>query len=135
MSSRFVPVFPAAVTAPVLKLDDPISIWGGVDQYSGRILDRTHPQAGENVAGRVLLAPMIRGSGGTPGSLATLIKRGQAPAGIVLERACMNVLTALVVANKLYGTRCPLFLSNAAQVAGIRNGDLRILPDGSFVQM
>jgi len=132
MTPRFEPVFPADVTAPVLKLDAPISFWGGVDQYSGRIVDRTHPQAGENVAGRILLVPMIRGSGGTPGSLATLIKNGLAPAGIVLDLACMNTLTGLLLAEKLYDVRCPLFLSGRGQEKLVPEGLLHIRSDGLF---
>lgn len=132
MSARLTPVFAADVSAPVLRLDEPISFWGGVDQYSGRIADRTHPQVGQNLAGTLLIVPMIRGSGGTPGSLATLLKHGRGPAGIVLNKLCMNVLTGLLLAEKLYGARCPLFLDETRLAATCGPGVMRVTADGRF---
>ena len=39
-----VPITPGAVSAKLLRLDAPISFWGGVDWATGRIIDRSHPQ-------------------------------------------------------------------------------------------
>ncbi|HET7092842.1 MAG TPA: DUF126 domain-containing protein, partial [Thermomicrobiales bacterium] len=47
----------ADVGGEALVLTRPISFWGGVDPKSGRIADPRHPEAGENVAGRVLFLP------------------------------------------------------------------------------
>ena len=35
----------------VLKLDDPLSFWGGVDPQTGEITDLRHPQGGMSVKG------------------------------------------------------------------------------------
>ena len=44
-----------------LKLDEPLSFWGGLDPATGQVIDRWHAQAGASVAGRVLLMPGGRG--------------------------------------------------------------------------
>src|SRR5690606_41223265 len=50
---------------PVLRLEEPLSFWGGVDIATGVITDRNHPQAGESVTGKVLVVPHTRGSSST----------------------------------------------------------------------
>ena len=40
---------------PVLRLDDPLSFWGGFDSSSGKVIDRFHPQHGACLSGAVLL--------------------------------------------------------------------------------
>mgnify|MGYP006284624093 CR=1 FL=1 len=45
----------------VLKLDDPVSFWGGID-HNGMINDVHHPQHGTYVTGRVLAMTSGRGS-------------------------------------------------------------------------
>ena len=52
-----VTLVPGAASGPVLKLDEPLSFWGGLDSATGRIIDRLHPQHGASVAGRILMMP------------------------------------------------------------------------------
>ena len=35
---------------PALVLDEPLSLWGGLDPVTGEIVDVRHPQRGANVA-------------------------------------------------------------------------------------
>jgi len=116
------PLIAGSIDAPVLVLDAPISFWGGVDYETGRIIDQSHPQTGELVGGRCLVVPNIRGSGGTPGNLADTLRRGCGPAGIVIGYPDINVMTGIVVAQKLYGTACPMFLADDAQRAAFTTG-------------
>ena len=53
---------PGAASGPLLKLDEPLSFWGGLDPATGAIIDRLHPQRGARVAGRMLMMPGGRGS-------------------------------------------------------------------------
>ena len=48
-------------SGPVLATA-PLTIWGGVDVETGRVIDRSHPALGSSVAGRVLVMPVGRGS-------------------------------------------------------------------------
>ena len=44
-----------------LRLTEPLSFWGGIDPLTGRIIDASHPQVGESIAGKVLRMPYSRG--------------------------------------------------------------------------
>jgi uncharacterized protein len=100
----------AAAGAPLL-LDEPLSFWGGLDPVLGAIIDRRHPQAGANVAGRMLMMPAGRGSSGGSAILAEALRLGKGPAGILmLERDAIVVVGALVAAE-LYGCQCPVALA------------------------
>lgn len=126
------PIVAGTVSAPVLALDAPISFWGGIDNLTGRIIDRNHPQAGEETTGCCLVVPAMRGSGGTPGSLAMLIKLSKSPAGIVIGYPDINVITGAMVAEKLYGKVCPIFLSTKSQMSFLaRFANVEIDADGT----
>ncbi len=46
----------------------PLSLWGGLDPASGRVIDRHHPLFGEFVGDRVLSFPMAAARAPAPGS-------------------------------------------------------------------
>lgn len=94
-----------STTAPAIRLDAPLSFWGGFDPASGQIIDRAHPQAGASLAGKVVIMPGSRGSSGTPGVLAESIRRGTGPAGLIVEKADVNLVAGAIVAAALYGIR------------------------------
>jgi len=102
---------PGAGAGAPLLLDEPLSFWGGLDPILGAIIDRRHPQAGANVAGRMLMMPAGRGSSGGSAILAEALRLGKGPAGILmLERDAIVVVGALVAAE-LYGCQCPVALA------------------------
>lgn len=109
--TQLVPLLAGAAAGPVLELQAPISIWGGVDADTGIIIDRQHPDQGRCIAGHVLWLPGLRGSGGTPGALASLIRAGCGPAAILSPTGDANVLCGLIIAEKLYGKLVPYWLS------------------------
>jgi predicted aconitase with swiveling domain len=84
-----------------LVLTRPISFWGGVDAKTGRISDPRHPQAGENVAGRVLFLPGTIGSSSASAVLLELVRAGKAPAAIVLHEPDAILLLGLIVAREM----------------------------------
>ena len=59
-----------------LRLDEPLSFWGGLEPATGLIVDRWHPQRQANVAGRVLMMPAGRGSSSGSAALAEAIRLG-----------------------------------------------------------
>jgi len=122
MTVQFKVLQPGTATAPLPKLDAPISFWGGIDQFTSRIFDTSHPQRDADSAGNVLFVPLICSSGGTPGNLATMAKFCRAPAAIVLGKGCINTVTGAVIAQELYGVNCPVFQGEAAYFAALRNG-------------
>ena len=93
-----------------LKLDEPLSFWGGLDPATGLVIDRWHAQAGACVAGRVLLMPGGRGSSSGSAALAEAIRLGNGPAAILLTRRDPIVIVGALVAAELYGASCPVAL-------------------------
>lgn len=90
--------------APILKLESDISFWGGVDPTCGLLIDRRHPQAGENVSGKILA--MTRSIGSSSGSsiLLELLRLNCGPVGIILVEADFILTLGAVVAREMnYG--------------------------------
>jgi predicted aconitase with swiveling domain len=107
-----VTLVPGAAAGPVLKLDEPLSFWGGLDPATGTIIDRFHPQKGESVAGRILMMRGGRGSSSGSATLAEALRLGHGPAAIVmLERDAIVVVGAMVAAE-LYNLACPVALAD-----------------------
>ena len=99
---------PGKAKGEVLKLDEPLSFWGGFDPNKGSILDQHHPQAGLSIANTVLVLPGTRGSAGTPGAVAEALRRGVGPVAFILAKADVNLLTGVLVAAELYKILCPI---------------------------
>jgi predicted aconitase with swiveling domain len=112
------------VEGVALVLSQPLSFWGGIDVETGRIVDRSHPDLGEQVAGRVLVMPGGRGSSSSSSVLAEAIRRGTSPLGLVLSVPDPILTVGAIVAQSLYGLSCPIVVCS---IAGIVSGEtLRI---------
>ena len=96
-----------------LRLDEPLSFWGGLDPATGRIIDRWHPQRGANICGRVLMMPAGRGSSSGSATLAEAIRTNVGPAAIVLLTRDPIVVVGAMVAAELYGRQRPVVLAEA----------------------
>lgn len=115
MSGRLfsaVALLPGAASGAPLRLDEPLSFWGGLDSTTGRIIDRWHPQRGRNVAGRVLMMPAGRGSSSGSAALAEAIRLGVGPAAILLLERDPIVVVGAMVAAELYARECPVLLAS-----------------------
>jgi uncharacterized protein len=78
---RFYAVGEAEALALVLL--EPLSFWGGVDVETGAIIDRSHPDLGKNIGGKILMMPSGRGSSSSSSVLAEAIRRGAAQIDIL----------------------------------------------------
>ena len=103
-----------------LLFSQPLSFWGGVDPETGDVTDHSHPGLGQNVAGKILVMPSGRGSSSSSSVLAEAIRRGTAPAGILLQRPDPILAVGAIVAQFLYGISMPLVVCD---IAGIVSGD------------
>ena len=99
----------AAEGAP-LRLDEPLSFWGGFDPATGLVIDRWHPQKGACLQGRVMMMPAARGSSSGSAALAEAIRLGTAPVAILLLARDAIVIVGAMVAAELYGRACPVAL-------------------------
>ena len=118
-----------------LVLARPLSFWGGVDAATGRVIDRTHPEHGACVTGRVLIMPAGRGSSSSASVLAESLRRGTGPAAVVLATPDPILTVGSLVAESLYLIRCPIV---TCSIAGLENGQrLRVVaePDGAAIDL
>ena len=100
----------------------PLSFWGGFNAANGRVIDRSHPAFGQDISGRVLVMPSGRGSSSASSVLAEAIRRGTAPAAIVLAIADPIIAVGAIVARKLYGKACPIVVCAPAEFAWLVEG-------------
>ena len=107
-----VTLVPGVACGPVLKLDEPLSFWGGLDSATGTIIDRLHPQRGASVAGRILMMPGGRGSSSGSATLAEALRLGNGPAAILMLERDPIIVVGAMVAAELYGLACPVALAN-----------------------
>lgn len=105
-----------------LVLDEPLSLWGGVDPASGEIIDVHHPQHGANVSGRVLVMPAGRGSSSSASVLAEAVRAGTAPAAIVLGEPDLILSIGSAVAEELYGVRVPVVVLPPDRIGAVVDG-------------
>lgn len=106
----------------VLRLDEPLSFWGGVDPFTGRIIDRRHPRRGESVAGRVLVMPYGRGSSSSSSVLLEGVRLGTAPAAVVLRELDGILALGAAVARELYEQSPPVVLLEATDWEALGEG-------------
>ncbi|MER9655716.1 DUF126 domain-containing protein [Mesorhizobium sp. M0152] len=109
-----------AAEGEALVFSQPLSFWGGIDAETGDITDHSHPGLGQNVAGKILVMPSGRGSSSSSSVLAEALRRGTAPAGILLERPDPILAVGAIVAEFLYGIHMPLVVCD---IGGIASGD------------
>jgi predicted aconitase with swiveling domain len=111
-------------TGPALVLDEPLSLWGGLDPATGEIVEAGHPQRGSVVNGTILVMPSGRGSSSSATVLAESIRAGTGPAGIVLGEPDDIIVIGALVAAELYGVAIPVIVAPSVAFAAIRNGEV-----------
>jgi predicted aconitase with swiveling domain len=105
-------------------LTEPLSLWGGMDPETGRVIDRRHPQAGSLISGRVLVMPFGRGSSSSSTVLAEAARLGTAPAAIVLLEPDAILPLGSLVAQELYDRTIPIVVLTEDSYRRIKTGDL-----------
>jgi predicted aconitase with swiveling domain len=104
-------------------LEQPLSLWGGIDPETGTVIDRRHPQAGARLVGRVVVMPFGRGSSSSSTVLAESIRLGTAPAAVVLLEPDPILALGATVAQELYGRSLPIVVVSPDDYGRIRTGD------------
>ena len=115
----------------LVRLVEPLSFWGGVDELTGIIIDGHHPQVGTELAGTALMMGATRGSSSSTSTLLECIRRRTAPALLLLTEPDPILVVAAVVAWEIYG-RGPsvVLLSKAPDVARVTS--VRLDRDGNI---
>lgn len=104
---------PGPIEGDPVVLDQGLSFWGGFDPATGRIIDRSHPQVGVALGGKVVYMPNGRGSSSSSTVLAEAMRLGTAPNAIVLGEPDSILVIGSLVGELLYGVRCPIYVGNS----------------------
>ena len=115
---------PGKANGEVLKLDEPLSFWGGVDPETGEIIDLRHPQGGMSVKGKVLMMPFGRGSSSGSSVIAEGIRSGSGPAGIIMMEAEEIIVLGSIIADEIYGKAMPVIVVEKSEYETYSTGDL-----------
>ena len=122
---------PGKANGEVLKLDGPLSFWGGVDPETGEIIDLRHPQGGMSVKGKVLMMPFGRGSSSGSSVIAEGIRSGSGPVGIIMMEADEIIALGSIVAEEIYGKAMPVIVVEKSEYETYSTGDqVAISEDG-----
>ncbi|QXI31090.1 cis-3-hydroxy-L-proline dehydratase [Pseudomonas vanderleydeniana] len=104
----------------LLFADVGLSFWGGVDPFSGEVIDRHHPLSGENLTGRVLALPSGRGSCTGSSVMMEAISNGHAPAALVLAEADEILTLGVRVAQVIFERSLPVLCIGKEAFAALR---------------
>jgi predicted aconitase with swiveling domain len=119
------------IIGQALVLDEPLSLWGGMDPATGELIDTRHPQRGARLTGRVVVMPSGRGSSSSASVLAEAVRAGTAPAAIILGEPDLILAVGSAVAEELYGVVVPVVVLAADDLAAITDDEVvRVREDG-----
>ena len=116
----------------VLKLDEPLSFWGGVDPQTGDITDLRHPQGGMSVKGKILMMPFGRGSSSGSSVIAEGIRSGSGPAGIIMMEADEIIALGAIAADEIYGKAMPLIVVEKTEYETYSTGEQIAISDNGI---
>jgi predicted aconitase with swiveling domain len=116
-----------SASAEALTAKEPLSFWGGYDQFTGQIIDRRHPLSGTNAIGKVLVLPGSRGSSTTAAVLLEAVRRHNAPAVIITIGTDRFLTLAAIVAFEMY--------SHTVGIVSVEAGDFEKLLGASEIQV
>lgn len=124
---------PGSGSGEIARLTEPLSLWGGLDPATGRVIDPHHPQHGRSLAGRVVAMPGGRGSSSSSSVLAEAVRAGVAPAAILVGEADLILSVGARVAAELYGAAIPVVQVGAEVLQALHDGDpATVAEDGAI---
>jgi predicted aconitase with swiveling domain len=124
-------IIPGTATGPVLRVEEPLSFWGGVDPADGTIIDARSPLRGTSIAGTILMLAETRGSSSSSAVMLELLAGGHQPAAVVLGRIDAILGLGIIVAAELgYGSIPLLVLPPDLQARFAQGQPVEIRRDG-----
>ena len=114
----------------VLRLDEPVSFWGGISPATSEVVLAGHPQRGERIAGTVLVLPQPIGSSSSASVILELLYQGLAPRALILGVRDAILPIGVLVACQMGWDAIPVL---AMAAPPFRTGDaLCIHKDGAI---
>ena len=130
MSWRAEVLLGGAARGTVLRLDEPVSFWGGIDPATSEVVLPGHPQCGERIAGSILVLPRPIGSSSSASVILELLYNGSAPHALILGVRDAILPIGVLVARQMGWSVIPVL---AMAEPPFRTGDgLSIAEDGAI---
>jgi len=101
-------LFPGDAVGSVMRLDAPISFWGGIDPVTAKVTLAGHPQSGESIANKILVIPELVGSSSSSAIMLELLHVQQAPAGLILGNTDAILPIGVLVAHEMNWPTIPV---------------------------
>ena len=126
------PLVAGSASGVVLRMDAPISFWGGIDAATSEVTMAGHPQHGKTIADTILVVPDPIGSSSSSAIMLELIRAGLAPRALILGLRDAILPIGVIVARQMGWGSLPVLLIKAPQFC---SGDLlEIGTDGRIEQ-
>ena len=114
----------------VLRLDAPLSFWGGISRITSEVVLAGHPQFGDRTAGRILVVPHPIGSSSSASVILELLYQGLAPVALILGVRDAILPIGVLVSRQMGWAAIPVL---AMADPPFRTGErLRIQGDGAI---
>jgi predicted aconitase with swiveling domain len=127
-------VVPGRASGPVCRLTKPISLWGGVEPTTGKIIDPRHPDHGRDITGTVLVLPSTIGSSSSSAIMLELLRHQHAPAGVALGHVDAILTLGVIVAREMGYPSLPIVALDPEDVMTVpHTGTATIMEDGRVV--
>lgn len=128
------PLLAGTAEGRLLASTEPLSFWGGYDQFTGEIIDRRHPLSGESGIGCIMALPGTRGSSTTTAVLLEAVRLGNAPAGFLTTDRETFLTLAGVVADEMYHKPMPVVMLSLEDFSKLQSGQrVQIETDGTVL--
>ena len=92
-------IVPGTSEGLVLKLQAPLSFWGGVNPKTGLIIQASHPNCGTSITDTILALPSLIGSSSSSTILLELLYKGIAPKAILMTEVDAILALGYIVAK------------------------------------
>ena len=114
----------------VLRMDAPVSFWGGISPVTSEVVLAGHPQRGERIAERVLVLPRPIGSSSSASVILELLRKGLGPRALILGVRDAILPIGVLVARQMNWDVIPVLVMVDSP---FQTGDmLRIDEDGAI---
>ena len=85
----------------VLRLDEPVSFWGGISPVTSEVVLAGHPQRGERIDGRILVLPRPIGSSSSASVILELLHIELGPRALILGTRDAILPIGVLVARQM----------------------------------
>lgn len=124
-------LFKGSAMGVVLRLDAPVSFWGGIDPATSEVTLARHPQLGEKIAGKILVVPRLIGSSSSSAILLELLYKQTAPKALILNARDAILPVGILVAQQMGWATIPLLVMPDAP---FQTGDRLHLTEGGKIE-